>query len=244
MNKFILTCDIGNSNQTLSLFDKDETLLVHEDFSHLDSLIENYNLNSQNTTALVSSVKDSKLFHIPVKTYFVRDLFKDNKFLEMPVNYSKTLGDDRIVTSYFLYKKDNHSKVIIDTGSFTTIDQVDIKGFNGGHILPGLAKIQETYYQGEKLSEIAMAINFKKQKLSSKLPLSSETAITDGILVTYIAPIIHLIKNLAPKEVYLTGGNSIFLNNLLKDANLQCEASIHLDNSLIHRSLCFIANRI
>ena len=54
----------------------------------------------------------------------------------MPVHYQKSLGEDRLALAYYAYKTLQSPTMIIDGGTFLTIDFVNSDGFLGGYIAP------------------------------------------------------------------------------------------------------------
>ena len=241
MNYF-LTLDIGNTNQTLALFDENQNFIKKVALTEFQALKDEFKLNSLNATACVSSVKDSKLIDLGIKTQNVKDIFKSSYFLDMPVNYGETIGQDRLVNAFYLFHKNEKRKMVIDTGSFTTIDIVSLKGFEGGYILPGLKVIQRSYEYGENLAQYSfekLDFNFNKS-----LPTETKGAIEQGILLTYLSPILHLIASQKIEELYFTGGNAKQCIELLKENFLKNKLEMIYNQELIHKSLCYIAKRI
>lgn len=231
---FILTINIGNTNQSFSLFDSNNCISSNQEIHHLESFITRTNLSAENTLCLVSSVKDSQIPKLPFKAQMIRDFFSDKTFIDMPVDYSSTLGDDRLVVSFHLFHKSQTPKIIIDSGSFTTIDIIDSSGFMGGYILPGLKLIESSYQSGEKLIEHAKKMT-NTEVLN--LPHNTQEAIQAGIKLTYLAPIEAIIVQYPKHEIYLTGGNAKLLESRFSSRN----ASIHTDENLVHTALYFIA---
>jgi type III pantothenate kinase len=239
--EFILTIDIGNSFSKCALYSKDKSVITKFDLEKLPAIITNYNLNDSNTLSIKSSVSDRDE-SIPLSCNDVKDLFKNQTFLDMPVNYNETVGLDRLVAAYFCYAKSKKSFLIIDTGTFTTIDSVDIKGFNGGYILPGLNTLEKSYSDGSLL-EVPNSIN---TELSFIFPNTTEKAIHQGAILSFLAPIKEVITQTDPSNILITGGNAELLYNYLnsqKSSLFRLDASIQLDLNLIHNALVEIAIR-
>jgi type III pantothenate kinase len=243
MLEYFLTFDIGNTNQTVSIFDKNEKFIKKIPFDKISTLTKEYKLTIANTFGCVSSVKDSNLIDIPFKHQLSRKLLLHKKFLEMPVNYSETIGDDRLVNAYFLFKQNLKSKVVIDAGTFTTIDFVDENGLHGGYILPGINELKNTYKQGENLKRFIDKSSLVKG-YTKQTPQDTAVAIEQGILASFYFPIKGLIKQFNPEQVIVTGGNGEDVAQFLKEAAQNSNYTLQYGPELIHRSLCFIAKRI
>lgn len=242
MNKFILTVDIGNSKTKCCLFTRDGEILVSFPIENLEKILKNYNLNSQNSMIYYSRVKKENV-NFPFTAIDVSSFFKENKFLDMPVHYNETLGIDRLVCAYFAYQQDNKAKFIIDTGSFTTVDQVDIKGFNGGYILPGLKLLSESYSQGEQLNSPDMTPPHELEQLLGTFPQNTKVAIHHGAFLSFLAPIREVLRTHSLKTILITGGNGEILLKYLKNWEFCQDASIQFDPYLVHKGLFEIAKR-
>lgn len=237
----LLTLDLGNTNQTFALFSSNGDFEIKGQIQELTKVRKQYNLNPKNTQIILSSVKDSAIKDLELSKFtfiHARDYFKENLYLDMPVKYSQTLGDDRLFSSYFLYKQRNEKQLLIDSGTFTTIDLIEKSGHSGGYILPGVELLKTSYNRGENL------VSFLPEKaheltIQNSLPNDSTAAIEQGLLLTFLCPIVDIIQSNSPESITLTGGNCEFLEKLLK-TRLRSE-SIHLENNLLHRSLHFIS---
>jgi len=204
---------------------------------------EQYSLSRENTIVGIVSVKE-KLLELPFTTYNVADYFKDNTFLDMPVSYGESLGHDRLVLAYYCFKMNHKHKIVIDTGTFTTLDSVDIKGFNGGYILPGLGSILKSYESGDQLfsvENLSKIVNFKD--LLTVYPKTTKDAIAHGALLSFIAPIKESLIAFDPANILLTGGNGQLLHDfLIHDEKIKEKNShIEFDFSLLGKALaCFV----
>lgn len=241
MLEFILTLDIGNTNKKVVLFDNQENFLDKFSLGRINEYTKKYNLNLKNTFACISSVKDSGLMNIPFKSQLVRTLLLHKKFLDMPVNYSSTIGDDRLANAYFIYKKATVPTLIIDAGTFLTIDIIDSLGFKGGYICPGITPLKLSYKNGENLIQ---HITKTYPKYSTDLPTNSEDAINLGAISMIKFVIEGIIKEYSLGNVIITGGTGEFIIELIEKYAIKNKVSIKYSPDLIHRSLCFIAKRI
>lgn len=253
MNKFILSIDQGNTNNKVCLFNvlsedlKEYEILNFSSLQDLSHIIQHYQLDAKNTLVGICSVKSKSLQqNIPFKSYLVSNFYKDSQFLNMPVHYSETLGVDRLVQSWYLFQKQRYPQILIDTGTFTTVDFISEKGLLGGFILPGLESILNCYSNGDQLERLKIedvqshfnhAIN-NNSDITRSTPHCTHSACLSGALLNFLAPINHIIERNLNFEVILTGGNAPLLMSLLKNQNdLQPFASIHFDRNLIHKAI-------
>lgn len=224
----ILTIDIGNTQKKYSLF-KNETLSKCEYFDHVSELPKD---GVQKT--IVSNVKSS---HFSIeKAILLRDLFQESYLLDMKVNYTTTLGDDRLASAYFVYKTFLNDCVVIDTGTFTTVDIVSKRsGFLGGYILPGFKLLSTCYNAGDLLYE--NPIHNCHLEIT---PQNTENAISHGLIYSFIAPIKVLLEKNSINHIVITGGNASILSFYLKNQNYKIIES----PALIHEGLHLIAKGI
>ena len=243
MSKFTLTVDVGNSNTKCSLFTEDGNILTTFEFEKLDTTLKNYALDNSNTNFIICSVKDEAI-DFPYQFIDVSSHFKNGKLLDMPVHYNETVGIDRLVAAFYAYANDNNMKLVIDTGTFTTVDSVDIKGFNGGYILPGLNLLATVYSKGEQLYTASTDIPENMQEVLGLFPQTTEKAIHHGTFLSFLAPIKEVLRTHVVKNIILTGGNGEILQNYLKNWEFCQDASIQFVPNLIHMGLFEISNRI
>lgn len=148
----LLVVDIGNTNITLGVYDK-------------DSLIETFRLSSDKD---LSQIEYEKLLKTFCKNYMIEDcvigsvveelneiiklscdtVFNINSLLiDTNINYGlkialekpNEIGADRIANAYGAKVKYSLPAIVIDIGTATTFDIVSKKGeFLGGVIMPGL----------------------------------------------------------------------------------------------------------
>lgn len=243
MSRFTVTVDIGNSNSKCSLFTEDGNILTTFEFEKLDTTLKNYALDNSNTNFIICSVKEGAI-NFPYPFVNVSDHFKNSKFLNMPVHYNETVGIDRLVASFYAYTSDNNMKLVIDTGTFTTVDYVDIKGFNGGYILPGLNLLARAYSKGDQLDPASTDIPENMQQVLGLFPQTTKKAIHHGAFLSFLAPIKEVLRTHQIKNIILTGGNGEILQNYLKNWEFCQDASIQLVPNLVHMGLFEISNRI
>ncbi len=222
------TLDIGNTNQTLI---KHNSLQCFNDsFNQLDSV----NID-EDIPILLSSVNDEK---IPNKKKLLRprSYITNSSLIDMNINYEETLGEDRLISAFYLFGKDDKLKLHIDSGSFTTIDLIDNSGFQGGVILPGIEKICETYSSGKNLHRPSPPPSF-----SYHTPQKTDDALKMGATLSILSPIIKILEYTKPDDIYISGGNAGFIQNLLSSVGF---TNTIKSTQLVHRGLYKLAQRI
>lgn len=161
-------------------------------------------------------------------------------FFEMPVRYSETLGDDRLITGYYIFKKikENEKALVIDAGTFITIDVVSSIGFEGGYIFPGVKTFLSSYGRGAHLP----VLDEKETAKTDELPHSTEEAIL-GAKEIYLNSILKgIVTQTMPSKIFITGGAGELVESKVRELNLKVplERDPHLIHSalfLIHQSL-------
>jgi type III pantothenate kinase len=233
LNKYILTIDLGNTNDSCCLFDQQKVLL--KKFNLNNWPIE---LQAQDCFIIYSSVRehDPKIVESALDA---KDFLKDNFYFDMPIHYSVSLGCDRLVNAYGVFHDQMKPTIIIDSGTFTTIDFVTHEGFCGGYILPGLDLIQNSYRRGQKLRTPESVTNS-----FLPIPQSTQDAITKGTTLAFVSPILELLRQFQWDNIFLTGGNGKLIEFHLNNNPLCQAASIQTEPNLIHYSLLKIATKV
>lgn len=223
----IITVDIGNTKTKFCLRTNLKDIYFTQ--KDLDQTLKNHSLDTNNTKAIICSVKDSYSID-GIKSQDLKIFYTNKSFFNMPVNYNETVGIDRLVCSFWAYAQKKKS-VVIDSGTFTTIDIVDSKGFNGGYILVGLEHLKSAYSAGEKLKVYNPEVT---NDLS--LGTTSKDAINKGLTLSYLGSIQKVLNDYKDHEVIITGGNGEILESLLNDKGHKVE----FKKNLIHESMQLI----
>lgn len=223
----IITIDQGNTNCKVGLYEEGK---LSEVVSY-DQFIKNNNIDE--TQGAYSSVgKEIVLPH-----HFIRPLtYREEKsFLEMPINYTKTLGEDRLICNYHVFKKEHPSctafkrSLVIDAGTYLTVDCVSKVGFEGGFIFPGLQVYLNSYEWGAALPRL------EESEVSNEevqLPSDTRSAITESSKIYLQASLEKIISKYEPTKVYLTGGDAKRIQSLLGE-----QIEVVMDEKLIHHAL-------
>lgn len=218
----IITVDNGNTNPHVGIY-QDEKLV---------SIIPLKDFSPDPTDFILISDVGRPLKLKP--SFDLKTKRQDNKFFEMPIHYSETLGDDRLIGAYSLFRKlkTNESILLIDAGTFITTDLINHTGFAGGYIFPGVSTFLSTYQRGANLPHLESSKGFELKDL----PHSTEEAIL-GASEIYLESILEsTIKKTSPNKIVLTGGSSEFIENIILKLNLP-KVQIETYHHLLHSSL-------
>lgn len=215
----IITIDEGNSKTNVAIFNNGnlELILPFNQFQpHPTDII------------ILSSVKKNSTIHCH---FNLKDFHQNNSFFNMPVDYAETLGIDRLIAGYFAYSKQSNA-VVIDAGTFITIDYISQNGIEGGFIFPGINCFLESYTRGSLLPNL----NFLDKNVT--LPHNTEDAIL-GATNIYLESILkETIKKFSPCKLYLTGGNSEVIKNKIEKINLVIE--LDYQETFLHQGMYLI----
>lgn len=233
----LITLDLGNTNPHAGLFQKtvDQWSLVKTvPLNKLAIYLNQLGINAGNSSVVLCEVKNQeievqKLQEQGFLVTRIKDYWKGLKFAGMPVNYANSLGEDRLVVAFNAFKKNQRPTLIIDAGTFVTMDVVTEKGFIGGYIIPGTKAYFDAYVKGERLKNIPLNLSF-----STELPNETSAAMTDSY-TAFAALAKNLITEYKIQQITLTGGQAVLWENLFKD--LQASIVIESHPHLIHWSL-------
>lgn len=141
-------------------------------------------------------------------------------FLGMPVHYAETVGTDRLVLAHYIFRgQKTRPTIIVDAGTFITVDIVTRDGFMGGVILPGVSTYMECFSLAQRLPSIS------KEKLFSLGPSSlgahtTEEAMVFGQELMLKGFFQESLRSYQSYEIVLTGGWGGKLKNLLPGARV------------------------
>jgi type III pantothenate kinase len=198
----IFTIDQGNTNSTTLCWNNDE-------FEQVKSI------RNSDYPIIVSNVS-AKAFP---KNYI--DLKKINNLYDhipLKMDYSKTLGVDRVMCALSAYhqKAAMDNALIIDAGTFTTIDFIEKNIYRGGMIIPGDATIIQSYQNGSNLYEKKLEL-----KKESKYPLKTTSdCITQSIPLMLLATYEKIFREQEIHKIFITGGNRDFHTTAIDLANV------------------------
>jgi type III pantothenate kinase len=206
----LITLDFGNSHPHAGLFQKNNhkwDLIKVTPLAELNIFLNQLGMNADNSSVVVCEVKSreeeiTKLQEQGFLITRVKDYWKGTRFAGMPVSYKETLGEDRLIEAFFAFKKDKTPTLIIDAGTFVTMDVVSEAGFMGVYIIPGIHSYFDTYQKGEKLKEVEL--NFIKK---DGLPKETKEAMA-GSYAAFAALAKMIISDNQIRKILITGGGS------------------------------------
>ncbi len=199
----IYTIDSGNRYSHVGVFFEDKLISVEE--------LSNISLPDNKEIVIYSSVGDN--LHLPGQD--ASDFFIDGHFLGMPVHYTQELGMDRAVLGRYFFKgNDTLPTIIVDAGTFITVDFVTSKGFMGGMILPGIDIYLDCFSKASRIS--ALSKNDLSFTEDFSFPgQSTRSAISSGFQCSLEGILDKVCAICMPKNIYLTGGNGEMLQKFL-----------------------------
>ena len=152
-------------------------------------------------------------------------------------NNKKQIGKDRLFQAAFLYHLyPNEDLILIDAGTFITIDFINKNGFLGGYIFQGLKTFLAGYKKGARLPELNVAEISLDHFHDKSIPISTKEAIL-GACTHYIKGIVETIKlHLKNKKIIITGGEAKYFSAQISSAQVI--------NHLIHYSLYYLYGEI
>jgi type III pantothenate kinase len=155
-------------------------------------------------------------------------------FFDMRVHYAPSLGDDRLIAGYGIYKKIKKTEkiLLIDAGTFITCDLITDGGFQGGYIFPGISRFLKIYSDSAQLPLLSKDQLFSE---NDELPHSTEEAILKATEIYLKSSIELVITKTSPDKIIFTGGNASNIKNLI---SLKVHAET--DRHLIHSALSLI----
>lgn len=194
----IITIDNGNTNPHAGIFVEGNLteVIPVSDFRPLE---DDFVVASNVGKPLSVKVSYDLSLHRPVKN--------NPHYFEMPVHYSEALGDDRMIAAYGVFQELRSSQdkiLIIDAGTFMTMDLVSAEGFLGGYIFPGLNTFLKSYQSGAQLP----SLKWETPLHLTSLPHSTDQAILGALELFLSATIIEVIKKTSPNKIILTGGSA------------------------------------
>ena len=235
----LVTIDFGNTNPHAGLFLKTNNewqLIKVVPWAELNLYLTQLGMTPNNSSMVLCEVKSREedltdLQHQGWLITRVREYWRGTKFAGMPVNYAKTLGEDRLITAFYAFKKLKSNVLLIDAGTFATMDVITKNGFDGGYIIPGIDTYNSSFQKGEQLKAIEI-----DKSLSARLPQTTLEAMRDSYFA-FAALAQKLISEHNLEKVIITGGQSELWKQIFEQ--LKSAAVVESDPALIHWALHF-----
>ena len=215
----LITLDFGNTNPHAGLFQKlkDQWELIKVvPLNELPIYLTQLEMKADNTSVVVCEVKarEDEIQQLQAMGFLItrlKDYWRGTKFAGMPVHYATTLGEDRLIEAYYCFKKYKTPTLVIDAGTFVTIDVVTENGFLGGYIIPGVEAYFSAYEKGEQLKSVPLNLSF-----SHTLPTDTASAITESYS-TFAILAKKLVTDHQIQKIILTGGLTSLWEGLFQD---------------------------
>ena len=226
----LLTADIGNTNITLGLFDKDEyknefRLASDRDLEQIEyenllkSLFKDYEIDGCVIGSVVTELDEK--FQNAVKNVFnLEPVIVSNKIycgVKIVADEPDEVGADRIANASAAAKTYDGAVIVVDFGTATTFDIVNSKKeFCAGIIIPGLkTQLKSLYDKTSKLPQIE--IDFSPCALGQ----NTKDAILAGVIRGCACAVDGLIEQCEEElgekvKLIATGGYSGLLSNYMK----------------------------
>jgi pantothenate kinase type III len=218
----LITIDNGNTHPNVGIFNDG----VLQGVVPLDQYSP-----AQGDYVLIASVG----FALTLKPSFdLKSKRTKTHFFDMKVNYAETLGDDRLIASYGLFKKMKKDEkiLLVDAGTFITTDLVTSEGFQGGYIFPGITRFLKTYTESAQLPSLSKDMLFKGD---DEIPHTTNDAILKATTIYLKSSIEEVIRKTSPDKIIFTGGNATDIKNLIS-----LKVHSETDRHLIHSALLLI----
>lgn len=204
----LVTLDFGNTNPHAGIFQKNLEkwqLVKVTPLEELQIYLNQLGMNASNTSIVLCEVKarEEKLWPLLEQGFLLtrlKDYWRGVKFAGMPVQYATTLGQDRLIAAYYAYKHEQIPTLIIDAGTYVTMDVVNEMGLRGGYIIPGLKAYYSSFQFGEQLKQISLDL-----KMTDEIPTETDLAMGQSYLA-FVALAKKLINDYQIKRIIISGG--------------------------------------
>ena len=197
----IIAIDAGNTHLRLAKIDTDflnDIKIIHSDYEKIFVYIEELQKKENIPISIASVVPKAKNLYAKLKNKYENVYFCEKETItNLRINYSQTLGIDRIVdaiaaSSLFM----NRDLIIIDSGTATTIDCVNSnREFIGGFILPGIKITAEAIH--EKTAVLPKCDPYELK--FCELPQDTFSAVSSGLIADCAGGIEYAIDFCAKK---------------------------------------------
>ena len=218
-----LVIDIGNTAVKVYLFKNNEIIkrevLSENALIHYLKLIAIDDIRNIICSSVTKSYKDQLSNIFKNSNYY--DFSDNNLKIPFTNNYEtkKSLGQDRIgLISSAVLKFQDQSSLVIDMGTCITYDFIDSQNiYHGGAISPGIRMRYSSF--SNYTSNLPL---LKYQDITKIIGANTEESLHIGVnngIVGEINQYINSLKKSHSKfNVIITGGDSIFLLNKIKNA--------------------------
>ena len=212
-----LIIDIGNTLVKYAVFKNNEVFIIKKSDDFDGRLVDKLLKNNDIQKIIVSSVREKVTINSEIHTVYLSE--KTNVPITVKYKTPNTLGKDRlagVVAAAVLYP--NKNVLVIDAGSCITMDYIDKnKVYFGGRISPG---IEMRYNSLKKFTKNLpkLTINTSFNLIGNDTNSSIVSGVQSGILAEVETIITDLRKENESLFVVVTGGDTIFFENTLKNS--------------------------
>jgi len=212
-----LIIDIGNTLVKYAVFKNNEVFIIKKSDDFDERLVDKLLKNNDIQKIIVSSVREKVTINSEIHTVYLSE--KTNVPITVKYKTPNTLGKDRlagVVAAAVLYP--NKNVLVIDAGSCITMDYIDKnKVYFGGRISPG---IEMRYNSLKKFTKNLpkLTINTSFNLIGNDTNSSIVSGVQSGILAEVETIITDLRKENESLFVVVTGGDTIFFENALKNS--------------------------
>ena len=221
----LLAIDCGNTNTVFSIWDGDRFIATwriasdhkrtaDEYFVWLSSLMMLTRIDAQITEAIISSTVPRVVFNLRVlcnRYYDCRPLVVGKPECALPVaprvDQGTTVGPDRLVNTVAGFDRHGGDLIVVDFGTATTFDVVDIDGaYIGGVIAPGVnLSLEALHMAAAALPHIDVA------RPARAIGTNTIACMQSGVYWGYVGLVEGIVRQIRqergrPMKVIATGG--------------------------------------
>jgi len=226
----LITIDFGNSHPNCGLFTKEGPSWKLKQivlWAELKEALSRLSMTPLNSSMVLSEVKPDEKELLPyLEEGFlltrIKDYWRGDRFAGMPVHYAQTLGEDRLILAHYFFKTNRRPTLIIDAGTFVTMDVINADGFQGGYIIPGMDLYFDTYSNGSQLKELKLIPEISQGLPHTSIGAMSASYTAFGNLAR------ELVNQYQLEKIFITGGNRKYWEELLMGLDIQViDSAIH-----------------
>lgn len=227
-----LIIDIGNTLVKYAVFNNDQLVEILKtseiETGKVNTLIKEFDIKN----VIISSVRKEMNWNLDVEVIHL----SHKTSLPINLNYKtpETLGKDRIANIVAVSEEyPNKNTVVIDAGTCITYDFINKnKEYLGGRISPGL---EMRYKSLNEFTELLpkLSVSGESKFIGDDTESSIYSGVEQGVLSEVILLISRFRKENEDLIVVVTGGDTFFFENALKN-------SIFADQNLVLKGLNII----
>ena len=227
----LIVFDIGNTNIVAGVFDdkklvhkfkinSDINLKIDELIKILQEKTSGYKFDMCIISSVVNGL-DKTLKMACEKLFDTNIILLDSSFSEFKFNVEnpQTVGIDRLINTYCIYKKYGKAAIVVDAGTAITIDVISSKGeFLGGVIMSGIKmKLNSLSQNTSKLPLLELSLPCKA------IGKNTEEAMISGAVIGSSKAIEVLIKKIKTELntqeilIVLTGGDCLLIKDFIDE---------------------------